>query len=114
MTDITVWLERAGRGDTEALKAVFDRLYPELRGIAARRVARLPPGATVTPTALVHDVYLRLVGNRKLALNDRRHFFACAARAMRELLIDQARRASAQKRGGELREVTFSEELGMR
>jgi len=98
MGDITVLLAAARDGDGTALGQVFDRLYPELRHIAR---ARLAAGErTLTPTVLVHEAFLRLVGNARLDLNDRRHFLACAARAMRTIVIDQARRRSAAKRGG--------------
>jgi RNA polymerase sigma factor (TIGR02999 family) len=98
MGDITVLLAAARDGDNAALGQVFDRLYPELRLIARARVAA--GERTLTPTVLVHEVFLRLIGNAELALNDRRHFLACAARAMRTIVIDQARRRSADKRGG--------------
>jgi RNA polymerase sigma factor (TIGR02999 family) len=98
MGDITVLLAAARDGDATALGQVFDRLYPELRHIARARVAA--GERTLTPTVLVHEAFLRLIGNADLALNDRRHFLACAARAMRAIVIDQARRRSAAKRGG--------------
>ncbi|MBK6726440.1 MAG: sigma-70 family RNA polymerase sigma factor [Xanthomonadales bacterium] len=98
MSQITQWLHAASRGDGTALGRVFESLYPELRRIAR---ARLDAGErTLTPTVLVHEVFLRLIGNQQLALNDRRHFLACAARAMRAVVIDNARRRSAGKRGG--------------
>ncbi len=98
MGDITVLLAAARDGDNTALGQVFDRLYPELRSIARARVAA--GERTLTPTVLVHETFLRLIGNTELALNDRRHFLACAARAMRTIVIDQVRRRSAAKRGG--------------
>lgn len=98
MGDITVLLSAAREGDAAAMGQVFDRLYPELRQIARARVAA--GERTLTPTVLVHEVFLRLIGNTELALNDRHHFLACAARAMRTIVIDQVRRRSAAKRGG--------------
>jgi RNA polymerase sigma factor (TIGR02999 family) len=98
MGDITILLGRARDGDAAAIGAVFERLYPELRALAQ---SRLRAGErTLTPTVLVHELYLRLVGSERLDLNDRRHFLGCAAHAMRALAIDHARRAGADKRGG--------------
>lgn len=98
MGEITEWLRAAGAGKAGALAQVFDALYPELRHIAEARV--LAGERTLTPTVLVHEAYLRLIGNAALSLNDRRHFLACAARAMRSIVIDHVRRRSADKRGG--------------
>ncbi|NZA25715.1 sigma-70 family RNA polymerase sigma factor [Luteimonas sp. SJ-92] len=109
MGEITVFLRRASAGDGDALDAVFAALYPELRQLARGRAGRAP--GALTPTALVHEAYMRLVGNRALRLNDREHFFACAARAMRAIAIDELRRDGAAKRGGDRIEVTFDEGL---
>jgi RNA polymerase sigma factor (TIGR02999 family) len=98
MSEITVLLAAARHGDPAALRAVFDQLYPELRRIAK---SRLEAGErTLTPTVLVHEAFVRLISNNELELNDRRHFLACAARAMRAIVIDQLRRRTAVKRGG--------------
>src|SRR5215471_9037556 len=80
-------------------------VYAELRRLAAALAGRLPPGQTLQPTALVHEAYLRLVGDRDPGWNGRRHFFGAAARAMREILIEQARRKDSRKRGGGARRV---------
>jgi RNA polymerase sigma factor (TIGR02999 family) len=98
MGEITQQLVAARAGDRAALHAVFDRLYPELRRIARTRV--LAGERTLTPTVLVNEAFVHLVGNDDLALVDRRHFLACAARAMRAIAIDHLRRRSADKRGG--------------
>jgi RNA polymerase sigma factor (TIGR02999 family) len=98
MGEITAWLAQAGDGDAAALDHVFATLYPELRRLAQSRAAS--GERTLTPTVLVHEAYLRLLGASELSLNDRQHFFACAARAMRAIVIDHARRRSAAKRGG--------------
>lgn len=105
MGDITVLLAAARDGDDAALGRVFDQLYPELRQIARARVAG--GERTLTPTVLVHEAFLRLIGNAGLTLNDRRHFLACAARAMRTIVIDQARRRSAEKRGGAVTDLSL-------
>ena len=75
-------------------------LYKELRRLAVSRMAKLPPGNTLQPTALVHDAYLRLVGDQDPGWDGRGHFFASAAEAMRQLLVEQARRKAAVKHGG--------------
>jgi len=96
--DVTEWLAQARHGDSRALDRVFERLYPELKRLAG---ARTPSGGrTLTPTVLVHDLYVRMIGKHELVLEDRRHFLACAARAMRGIAVDHSRRAAADKRGG--------------
>jgi RNA polymerase sigma factor (TIGR02999 family) len=100
MGDITALLLEARDGDASKLAAVFAALYPQLKRLAAWRSASLRAGGTLTPTVLVHETYLKLVRSGDLELQDRRHFFACAARAMRQLVIDHARAVAAGKRGG--------------
>jgi RNA polymerase sigma factor (TIGR02999 family) len=80
-------------------------LYDELRNLAAALTARLPPGQTLQPTALVHEAYLRLVNNKDPGWESRRHFFGAAAHAMRNILIDQARHKTSLKHGGEARRI---------
>jgi RNA polymerase sigma factor (TIGR02999 family) len=86
-------------------------VYSELRRLAAALTARLRPGQTLQPTALVHEAWLRLVGSQDPGWNGRRHFFGAAARAMREILIEQARRKGSFKRGGSARRVELTEGL---
>lgn len=88
-------------------------VYAELRRLAAALTTRLRPGQTLQPTALVHEAYLRLVGARDPGWEGRRHFFGAAARAMREILIEQARRKGSLKRGGGARRVELSEGLAL-
>jgi RNA polymerase sigma factor (TIGR02999 family) len=87
---------------TKAATELSPLVYGELRKLAASRMARLRPGQTLQPTALVHEVYLELVGKKDPGWKGRGHFFGAAAHAMRELLVDAARRKSALKRGGDL------------
>ncbi|WP_169977806.1 ECF-type sigma factor [Tautonia rosea] len=88
-------------------------VYAELRRLAGSLSGRLAPGQTLQPTALVHEAYLRLVGNRDPGWNGRRHFFGAAARAMRDILVEQARRKGARKRGGNARRVELAEGLAI-
>jgi len=84
-------------------------VYDELRAMAARRMAREPSGQTLQATALVHEAYLRLLGNGGQHWQNRRHFFAAAAEAMRRILIENARRKRSEKRGGALERVDWTE-----
>jgi len=109
VADITQLLQRVEDGDEASLDAVFHALYPELRQLAA---ARLRGGqGTLSPTALVSEFYLRLHDGGPLSLTSRRHFFAAAAKAMRWIIVDQARRRNADKRGGGMAAVTLTERL---
>jgi RNA polymerase sigma factor (TIGR02999 family) len=100
-------------GGTRPAAELLPELYAELRRLAAALTTRLRPGQTLQPTALVHEAYLRLVGRRDPGWEGRRHFFGAAARAMREILIEQARRKGSRKRGGEARRVELSEGLAL-
>jgi RNA polymerase sigma factor (TIGR02999 family) len=93
-------LAAARGGDRAAYDRVFAHVYAELRRIASRQAARFADSATLSTTALVHETYLKLAGDRVVAAADREHFFALAARAMRQILIDHARGRTRQKRGG--------------
>ncbi len=88
-------------------------IYSELRQLADAMVGRLPPGQTLQPTALVHEAYLRLVGDRDPGWEGRRHFFGAAARAMRDILVDQARRKGSRKHGGGNHRVELSDGLAL-
>ncbi|MBX3232185.1 MAG: sigma-70 family RNA polymerase sigma factor [Labilithrix sp.] len=83
-----------------AAEQLLPLVYSELRRLAAVRLARAAPGATLQPTALVHEAYLGLVANGDPGWNGRAHFFGAAARAMHDIVVDRARRRAAQKRGG--------------
>jgi RNA polymerase sigma factor (TIGR02999 family) len=98
--EVTRLLERLRAGDAEALDRVLPLVYEELRAMAHRQLAKGRPGQTLDTTALVHEAYLKLVGARGAGWNDRRHFLAVAATAMRQIVVDHARRRNAQKRGG--------------
>ena len=90
---------------------LLDLVYDELRALAAKKMHREKDAITLQPTALVHEAYLRLAAGRPVAWEGREHFFRVAARAMRQVLVDQARRRRAGKRGGEQVRVTLESEL---
>ena len=92
---------------------LLPEVYAELRRLAAVLTVKLQPGQTLQPTALVHEAYVRLVRNQDPGWEGRRHFFGAAARAMREILIEQARRKDSRKRGGDARRVELSEGLAL-
>lgn len=98
MTPVTQLLDAATRGDRQAAAELLPLVYAELRKLAAAKVASEKPGQTLDATALVHEAYLRLVGDRQF--DGRGHFFAAAAEAMRRILVEQARRRMSLKRGG--------------
>ena len=101
MPDVTHLLSAIDRGDPQAAEQLLPLVYDELRRLAAQKLAREAAGQTLQPTALVHEAYLRLVGDDEgPAWDGRNHFFAAAAEAMRRILIDNARRKRAEKRGG--------------
>jgi RNA polymerase sigma factor (TIGR02999 family) len=97
--------ERSPLAATELLAALYDHL----RGLASTMAGRLPPGQTLQPTALVHEAYLRLTRHQDPGWESPRHFFGAAARAMREILIEQARRKASAKRGGHAHRVELTE-----
>lgn len=110
MSEITEMLSRAADGDQASLGAVFERLHSELRVLARSRLLGAS-NQTLSATALVHELYLKLMGAQQLDLGSRQHFFACAGAAMRQILVDAARASSAEKRGGDLHFVTLNEAL---
>src|SRR5262245_54677279 len=106
MNDVTRVLSAIEEGDPDAAELLLPLVYDELRKLAAQKMAQEKPGQTVQATALVHEAYLRLVDAEKVQhWNSRGHFFAAAAEAIRRILIDNARRKQAQKRGGQDKRV---------
>lgn len=98
-------------GDSAAGERAFSMVYGQLRRTAQAQLKPYGQGQTLGPTALVNEAYLKLVSGAQLALNDRAHFFALSARAMRQLLTDQQRMKYSGKHGGELQRVELTEEL---
>jgi RNA polymerase sigma factor (TIGR02999 family) len=107
--DITVLLRAWRAGESTALERLLPLVYADMRRLAHARLARETPGHTLDTTALVHEAYLKLVGRDGIEWVDRCHFFAVAAQAMRQVLVDYARRHLAAKRGGGKRAVSLSE-----
>lgn len=105
MNEVTQILHRAQGGDAKAAEELLPLVYEELRRLAAHKMAQQPPGQTLQATALVHEAYLRLLGDAPLQWNSRGHFFSAAAEAMRRILIERARKRSARKHGGGLQKV---------
>jgi RNA polymerase sigma factor (TIGR02999 family) len=100
---VSAVLQAAQAGDRQAAVDLLPLVYAELRELARARLAREAPGQTLTPTALVHEAYLRIAGDSQVTWEGRQHFFFAAARAMREILVEQARRKAGPKRGGDRR-----------
>jgi RNA polymerase sigma factor (TIGR02999 family) len=106
-------LQRAGSGSPAALDALIPLVYGELRRLAAAYMRRERPGQTLQPTALVHEVYLRLLRQRRVPWANRAHLLAIAARLMREVLVERARARHAVKRDGDRQRITFDERLAV-
>jgi RNA polymerase sigma factor (TIGR02999 family) len=115
MSEVTQILHALAEGDPSAADQLLPLVYDELRQLAAHRLAHQAPGQTLQPTALVHEAYLRLVRSTRPEVEDdtswdsRGHFFAAAAEAMRHILVENARRKHAVKRGGGARRVPLEE-----
>ena len=109
MTAVTHILSALGQGDPRAAEQLLPLVYDELRRLAAQKLAQEKPGQTLQATALVHEAYLRLVGDGGGAWDNRRHFFAAAAEAMRRILVERARSKRRVKRGGGARRQDLQE-----
>ncbi len=109
MGDATLILAEIESGNPDAAERLLVLVYDELRRLAASKLASEAPGQTLQPTALVHEAWLRIVGDGKRAFNDRAHFFRAAAEAMRRILIDRARRKHAVRHGGNRERVNFED-----
>ena len=99
MSDATLLLNAVGQRDPQSSEKLLELVYEELRRLATSKMAREAPGQTLQPTALVHEAWLRLVGTKNPKFENRAHFFAAAAEAMRRILIDRARKKLTQRHG---------------
>jgi RNA polymerase sigma factor (TIGR02999 family) len=106
---VSAVLQAAQSGDRQAAADLLPLVYAELHQLARARLARQGPGQTLQPTALVHEVYLRVAGDSEVTWEGRQHFFFAAARAMRDILVEQARRKAGPKQGGDRRRQELDE-----
>jgi RNA polymerase sigma factor (TIGR02999 family) len=113
MPEVTQLLREWSGGRQEARDELLGLVYEPLRAIASRHLYREREGHTLQPTALVNELYLKLVGQRSVAWNDRAHFYAVAAQVMRRILVDHARRKKSDKRGGDMIPVTIGAALDL-
>ena len=112
MSEVTQILHAIAEGDPDAASQLLPLVYDELRKLAAHKLARETPGQTLQPTALVHEAYLRLVGeDEEQHWDSRGHFFAAAAEAMRRILVEMARQKASLKRGGDRDRVDVADNL---
>ena len=105
MSDVTQILDRVERGDGKAAEELLPLIYDELRKLAAYKMAQERPGQTLQPTALVHEAWLRIVGQEQQRWENRAQFFIAASEAMRRILVDRARRRQAVRHGAGLERV---------
>jgi RNA polymerase sigma factor (TIGR02999 family) len=110
MGEVTLLIERARGGSREALDRIFELLYPELRQIAHRRLSRSARDGPMETTALVNECYLKFIQRESLTPADRSHFLAYSATVMRSIIVDAARMARTDRRGGDAQHVTLSTE----
>jgi RNA polymerase sigma factor (TIGR02999 family) len=109
MADVTYLLSAIDSGDSLAAEQLLTLVYDDLRRLAAHRLAHEAPGQTLQPTELVHEAYLRLLGNKEAHWDGRGHFFAAAAHAMRRILVENARSKRRLKRGGDRARMPLEE-----
>ncbi len=113
MSDVTRILNAIERGDAKATDELLPLVYEELRILAAQKLSHESPGQTLQATALVHEAYIRLVGDEPQNWNSRGHFFAAAAEAMRRILVERARRKKSQKCGGERKRIQLEDSIAL-
>jgi RNA polymerase sigma factor (TIGR02999 family) len=109
--EVTILLRRWRAGDKEARQELMPHVYPHLRDVAAGYLRRESAEHTLQPTALVHELYLRLLQQRRVEWNDRAHFYTFAAKMMRLILADHARGTNAEKRGGNVSTLPLNNEI---
>lgn len=111
--DITLLLQRWSGGDSRALDQLMPIVYNELRMLAASSLRSEAASPTLQSTALVHEVYLRLVGQHRVEFHNRKHFYGAVARIIRRILVDRARGRKAAKRGGGTEKITLEDSLAV-
>lgn len=111
-SEITALLDRWKNGDPAALERLLPIVYDELKVIAYRQFQKEKSGHTLQPTAIVHETYLKILGQDPGRVDNRIHFYALAAKAMRQVLVDHSRRRAAEKRAGDLQRMTLTDALG--
>jgi RNA polymerase sigma factor (TIGR02999 family) len=109
MSDVTQLLSIIDSGDAKAADQLLPLVYEELRKLAAAKMAHEAAGHTLQPTALVHEAWLRLIGDAQPNFENRAHFFSAAAEAMRRILVERARRKNRVRHGGMLKRVDFTD-----
>ena len=109
MNEVTRILNAIEEGDVQAVDTLLPAVYKELRQLAAQKLSREKPGQTLQPTALVHEVYIRLLRDQEQAWKSNTHFFSAAAEAMRRILVDNARRKHSRKHGGKHQRVDLED-----
>ena len=109
MSEITLFLDQLADGDEHAAERLLDVVYAELRMLATAKLAHEPPGHTLQPTALVHEAWLRLVGDERRDWKSRRYFFGACAEAMRRILVESARKKARLKHGGDRERVELED-----
>src|SRR5215475_1044503 len=109
MSNATLLMSAVEAGEPKAAERLLELVYSELRRVAASKMARESPGNTLQPTALVHEAWLRLVGSESPNFENRAHFFAAAAEAMRRILIDGARRRASLRHGGGFQRIELED-----
>lgn len=109
---LTQLLDRAAQGESDAAEEILPLVYSQLRDLARARMQALAPGQTLQPTALVHEAWMRISSKQSQGWDGRRHFFFAAARAMRDILVEGARKKGAAKRGGDRLRIDL-EDLGL-
>lgn len=110
-SDITGLLIRVQEGSTKAYQELFPLVYNELKRLAFSKLQSERDDITVSETELVHEVYLKMIDQTRIKAEDKSHFLAIAARCMRQILVDHARKKKADKRGGKKQDVTYVDEL---
>jgi RNA polymerase sigma factor (TIGR02999 family) len=112
-SDVTQILQTISAGDRTGVERLMELVYEDLRGMAHKRMARSAPSHSLDPTAVVHEVFVKLVDRENMDWRGRSHFYAICARAMRDILVDYARQKAAQKRGGNRQRIPLADDVAL-